>query len=52
MPVYRFILFWFRFGGFLSVLMEPAEWRVKDPYTQIKEGLADIKRRLNSIRGA
>lgn len=51
MPVYRFILFWFRFGGFLSVLMEPAEWRVKDPYMQIKEGLADIKKKLSSLRG-
>jgi len=40
MPAYRMGLFWFRFGGFVNVFMEPAEWRVKDPWTMTKEGLA------------
>jgi biofilm PGA synthesis N-glycosyltransferase PgaC len=43
MPVFRFTLFWFRFGGFLSVLLEPAEWRVKDPFTQTREAFEGIK---------
>ncbi len=46
MPTFRFTLFWFRFGGFLSVLLEPAEWRVKDPFTQTSEALEGIKRGL------
>ena len=43
MPLYRFVLFWFRFGGFLSVLTEPADWKVKDPITQVREGLRKLK---------
>ena len=31
-PAYRFILFWFRFGGFLTVLTEPAQWHTESPW--------------------
>jgi len=48
MPTYRFTLFWFRFGGFLSVLLETAEWRVKDPFTQTSEALKDVKKGVKS----
>ena len=44
MPTFRFTLFWFRFGGFLSVLLEPAEWRVKDPFTQTSEAFENVKK--------
>jgi biofilm PGA synthesis N-glycosyltransferase PgaC len=43
MPLYRFVLFWFRFGGFLSVLTEPADWKAKDPFTQVSEGMKKLK---------
>lgn len=36
MPAYRFLIFWFRFGGFLSALMEPPQWRVETPWVQTK----------------
>jgi biofilm PGA synthesis N-glycosyltransferase PgaC len=47
MPLYRFILFWFRFGGFLSVLTEPADWKVKDPVAQIGDGFRRLKTGLS-----
>lgn len=43
MPAFRYTVFWFRFGGFLSVLMEPAEWRVKDPVTEVRMGLSRLR---------
>jgi len=39
-PAYRWTTFWFRFGGFLSVLMESKTWRVDDPLTETREGLS------------
>ena len=38
-PAYRWATFWFRFGGFLSVLMESKTWRVDDPLTETRAGL-------------
>jgi hypothetical protein len=49
MPIYRFILFWFRFGGFISVLMEPAEWRVQDPVAEVRAAFAKQKANLANI---
>lgn len=34
MPLYRWLTFWFRFSGFLSVLKEPKQWREKDPLSE------------------
>ena len=42
MPAYRWITFWFRFGGFLAVVMEPKQWRVRDPISQTREGLQRV----------
>ncbi|NQU96553.1 MAG: glycosyltransferase [Chloroflexi bacterium] len=39
MPAYRWTTFWFRFGGFLSVLMESKTWRVDDPVTETRQSL-------------
>ncbi len=50
LPMYRFILFWFRFGGFISVLTEPAEWKVKDPVIQVREGLHQLRQDLGRWR--
>ena len=38
-PAYRWTTFWFRFGGFLSVLMESKTWRVDDPVTETRQSL-------------
>jgi len=46
MPMYRFTLFWFRFGGFLTVLTDPAEWKTKDPITEVREALAQLRQDL------
>ena len=50
LPMYRFILFWCRFGGFVSVLTEPAEWKVKDPFAQVREGLHQLRQDLGRWR--
>ena len=34
LPMYRFILFWFRLGGFLAVLNEPPQWRTSPPWQE------------------
>jgi hypothetical protein len=34
MPAYRWLVFWFRFSGFLSVLKDPKQWRTRDPITE------------------
>ena len=39
MPAYRWTLFWFRFGGFLAVMMENKEWRSNDPLTETRESI-------------
>ncbi|MEW6308614.1 MAG: glycosyltransferase [Bacillota bacterium] len=39
MPVYRFMLYWFRFSGILLTLTEPAAWKVVDPFTQLGAAL-------------
>ena len=42
MPLYRSLIFFFRFSGFLYALSEPATWSVQDPGNQIKEGLKTV----------
>ena len=42
MPAYRWLTFWFRFGGFLAVMMEAKEWRVNDPITETKQGMLRV----------
>ncbi|NQW20674.1 MAG: glycosyltransferase [Chloroflexi bacterium] len=42
MPAYRWTIFWFRFGGFLAVMMENKEWRASDPITETKQGIQRV----------
>jgi len=42
MPGYRFLLFWFRFAGFLNTLTEEPRWAVDTPWRQTKEGIKDL----------
>jgi biofilm PGA synthesis N-glycosyltransferase PgaC len=43
LPAFRYITFWFRFGGFLEVLMEPPQWRVRSPWAQTADGLLHLR---------
>lgn len=36
MPSYRFLLFWFRFGGFVSAMNEPSQWKTASPWSMAK----------------
>ncbi|GAB4401105.1 MAG: hypothetical protein OHK0052_24650 [Anaerolineales bacterium] len=47
LPLYRMIVFWFRFSGFLHASAEPGQlWRVQDPWTQIRTGWNDLRQRF------
>ncbi len=42
MPAYRFVLFWFRLGGFLNVLTDEAQWQVTSPWEDAARALGGI----------
>jgi putative glycosyltransferase (exosortase G-associated) len=48
-PLYRFVVYWFRLAGFLAAQAEPPSWRVTDPVTATRAGLAEIRQRLMGI---
>ena len=48
MPGYRFMLFWFRFGGFVSVFTEPAVWRTTPPWSDTRQGLIKTQQAINT----
>jgi len=41
MPLYRFIVYWFRIAGMVAVLTEEKSWKVQNPITQVKDILYD-----------
>ena len=43
LPVFRYITFWFRVGGFLEVLLEPPQWKVRSPWVQTMDGLIQLR---------
>ncbi|MCH7625339.1 MAG: glycosyltransferase [Chloroflexi bacterium] len=43
LPIFRYITFWFRIGGFLEVFMEPPQWRVQSPWVQTMDGLVQLR---------
>jgi poly-beta-1,6-N-acetyl-D-glucosamine synthase len=43
LPAFRWVVFWFRFSGFLTVLKDPPQWRVQDPVQQTINGLQQAK---------
>ncbi len=49
MPLYRIMVFFFRFSGFLHAVAEPRTWRVPDPLEQVQAGIADLKSRLGRL---
>jgi biofilm PGA synthesis N-glycosyltransferase PgaC len=49
MPLYRIVVFFFRFSGFLLTLSEPGKWVVPVPTTQTQEGWKDLSQRLRNF---
>jgi putative glycosyltransferase (exosortase G-associated) len=49
MPAYRFLLFWFRFGGFLHPLTDEAQWSVADPWQETRAGLRRLWQRVHAL---
>jgi biofilm PGA synthesis N-glycosyltransferase PgaC len=49
MPFYRILVFFFRFSGFLNVMIEPGVWRIPSPIWQIQAGLMDLRARLRIL---
>jgi biofilm PGA synthesis N-glycosyltransferase PgaC len=45
MPAYRYLLFWMRFTGVLTVLTEGQQWRTTDPVTASRKELRQLFRR-------
>lgn len=39
MPAYRWITFWFRIGGFMSVLRDEKQWKVRDPLSETADSI-------------
>ncbi|GAB4531546.1 MAG: putative glycosyltransferase, exosortase G system-associated [Anaerolineales bacterium] len=50
LPLYRMLIFWFRFSGFLhaSAEKESGSWRVQDPVVQIRSGWQDLRSRAQA----
>jgi hypothetical protein len=51
MPAYRYLLFWMRFTGTLTVLTEAHWWRTKDPVSATRDGVVEIFVRREGKRG-
>jgi len=47
LPIYRFIVFHFRFSGFLVTLMEEQQWTLPGPMEQTRDGIRSL--RIRSI---
>lgn len=43
MPAYRYLLFWMRFAGTLTVLTEAHQWRTTDPVTASRDHLQTLR---------
>jgi len=46
MPAYRYMVFWMRFAGTLTVLTEPTKWRTADPVSASRAGLLKVVDRV------
>jgi putative glycosyltransferase (exosortase G-associated) len=49
LPLYRMLIFWFRFSGFLYAVAEPGAWSVQDPLTQARRGITELRRSVARI---
>ncbi len=42
LPLYRMLIFWFRFSGFLQAVAEPGVWRSANPVEQLRQAYAQV----------
>ena len=42
LPLYRMLIFWFRFSGFLQAVAEPGVWRSANPVEQLRQAYAQM----------
>jgi cellulose synthase/poly-beta-1,6-N-acetylglucosamine synthase-like glycosyltransferase len=49
LPLYRMMIFWFRFSGFLHAVAEPGTWRVQDPVALVRAGLRQDAERVKGL---
>ena len=42
LPLYRMLIFWFRFSGFLHAVAEPGVWRAPNPVEQLRRAYAQL----------
>ena len=47
LPFYRFIVFYFRVSGYLSVFKEPQSWKVSWPLDDVKSQAEGVQHRMN-----
>lgn len=46
LPVYRYLLYWFRLAGIIVGIIEPKRWRVQDPIEQLTGIFAGYRKSL------
>lgn len=44
LPIFRFLIFWFRMGGIILAVTETKTWRVENPVSQLRSVLAGYSR--------
>jgi len=49
MPFYRYLLYWFRLAGIITVLTEEKSWKVENPVTQVADILGEY---IKSMKGS
>lgn len=52
MPAYRYLVFWMRFAGTLTVLTEGHQWRTRDPIAASRDELKSLLRLLPGVSEA
>jgi cellulose synthase/poly-beta-1,6-N-acetylglucosamine synthase-like glycosyltransferase len=50
MPAYRYLLFWMRFAGTLTVITEAHQWRTKDPVSATRDYVLTVVGRREEAR--
>ncbi len=49
MPMYRIMVFFFRFSGFLTAVAEPRTWQVPNPLEQLKAASMDLVAKIKKV---
>ena len=52
LPVYRMLIFWFRFSGFLHAVTEQGAWQVQDPVVLARQGFHQTRKQVRQFINA